>query len=325
MQYSETAWHSVLCIFMFSWSLLFSRSVVFESFRLCGLHHARPPCPSPAPGAYSNSCLLHYLLELAQTHVLWVGDAIQPSHPLSSPSPPAFSLPSIRVFSSESGLCIRWPKSWSFSFGISPSSEYSGLISFRRAWLDLLAVQGTLQSSRDSCLCCVFLCTLPHGTLTYLASEIFRKKKRNSTASLSIWLLYWIVDQFHVCACLRVCVFVAPFPFCLSVRGAAYVWDTDYLPKTSLDHHPGVGLPPFVFNKSWKFLFYGLLPQRMMPGASWKKKDVWQVSYSLWVGRFWNILIPLLHLLMAWLGSYRFEYFFFQNFEDIFLLYSCSQ
>ena len=75
-----------------------------------------------------------------------------------------------------------------------------------------------------------------------------------------------------MCACLRVCVFVAPFPFCLSVQGAAYVWDTDYLPKTSLDHHPGVGLPPFVFNKSWKFLFYGLLPQRMMPGASWKKK-----------------------------------------------------
>ena len=83
------------------------------------------------------------LPELIQTHVHRVGDAIQPSHPLSSPSPPA---PSIRVFSNESALHIRWPKYWSFSFSISPSNEYSGLISFRMDWLDLLAVQGTLKS-----------------------------------------------------------------------------------------------------------------------------------------------------------------------------------
>ena len=88
----------------------------------------------------------HQLLEFAQTHVHWVSDAIQPSHSLSSPSPPAFSLLSIRVFSSESVLGIRWPKYWSFSFSISPSSEYSGLISFRMDWLDLLAVQETLKS-----------------------------------------------------------------------------------------------------------------------------------------------------------------------------------
>ena len=88
----------------------------------------------------------HQLLELAQTHVHWAGDAIQPSHPLSSPSPPAFSLPSIRVFSTESVLHIRWPEYWSFSFSICPSNEYSGLISFRIDWLDLLAVQGTLKS-----------------------------------------------------------------------------------------------------------------------------------------------------------------------------------
>ena len=75
-----------------------------------------------------------------------------PSHPLSSPSPPAFSLyqhqglSSIRVFSNESVLRIRWPKYWSFSFSIRPSNEYSGLISFRMDWLDLLAVQGTLKS-----------------------------------------------------------------------------------------------------------------------------------------------------------------------------------
>ena len=88
----------------------------------------------------------HQLPEFTQTHVHRVSDAIQPSHPLSSPSPLALNLPSIRVFSDESVLCIRWPKYWSFSFNISPSNEYSGLISFRMDWLDLLAVQGTLKS-----------------------------------------------------------------------------------------------------------------------------------------------------------------------------------
>ena len=88
----------------------------------------------------------HQLLELAQTHVHRVSDAIQPSHPLSSPSPLPSIFPSIRVFSNESVLNIRWPKYWSFSFSISPSNEYSGLISFRMFWLDLLAVQGTLKS-----------------------------------------------------------------------------------------------------------------------------------------------------------------------------------
>ena len=90
--------------------------------------------------------VLHQLPEIAQTRVHQVGDAIQPSHLLSSPSPPAFSLYSVRVFSNESVLHIRWPKYWSFSFSISPSTEYSGLISFRRDWFDLLAVQGTLKS-----------------------------------------------------------------------------------------------------------------------------------------------------------------------------------
>ena len=88
----------------------------------------------------------HQLPELAQTHVHWVGDAIPPSHPLSSPSPPASIFPSIRVFSNESVLRISWPNYWSFSFSASPSNEYSGLISFRIALLDLLAVQGTLKS-----------------------------------------------------------------------------------------------------------------------------------------------------------------------------------
>ena len=89
----------------------------------------------------------HQLLELTQIHVHHVSDAIQPSHPLSSPSAPAFNLSQHQGLSSESVLCIRWPKYWNFIFNISPPSEHPGLISFRMDWLDLLlAVQGTLKS-----------------------------------------------------------------------------------------------------------------------------------------------------------------------------------
>ena len=89
----------------------------------------------------------HQLLKLAQTHVHRASDAIQPSHSLSSsPCPPTFNLSSIRVFSNQSVLHVRWPKYWSFSFSVSPSNEFSRLISFRMDWLDLLAVQGTLKS-----------------------------------------------------------------------------------------------------------------------------------------------------------------------------------
>ena len=85
----------------------------------------------------------HQLLELTQTHQ--VSYVIQPPHPLSSPSPPAFNLSQHQGFSKESVLCIRWSKYWSFSFSIKLSNEYSGLISFRVDWFDLLAVQGTLK------------------------------------------------------------------------------------------------------------------------------------------------------------------------------------
>ena len=110
----------------------FSHSVVSNSFQPHGLQHARLPCPSPTPEAYSNSCPLNW----------WCHPTISSCHPL-------LLLPSIfcniRVFSNESDLPIRWPKYWSFSFSISPSNEYSGLISFRMDWLDLLTVQGTLK------------------------------------------------------------------------------------------------------------------------------------------------------------------------------------
>ena len=93
----------------------------------------------------------HQLPDFTQTHVHQVSDAIQPSHPLSSPSPPAPIPHSIRVFSNESTLLVRWPKYWSFSFRISPSNEHPGLISFRMDWLDLLTVQGTLKSLLQHC------------------------------------------------------------------------------------------------------------------------------------------------------------------------------
>ena len=88
----------------------------------------------------------HQLPEFTQTHVHRVGDAIQPSHPLSSPSPPAPNPSQHQGLSNESTLHMRWPKYWSFSFSFSPSNENPGLISFRMDWLDLLVVQGTLKS-----------------------------------------------------------------------------------------------------------------------------------------------------------------------------------
>ena len=98
-----------------------------------GLQYTRLPSPAPSPGACSNACPLSW----------WCHLIISSCHPLLL-LPSIFA--NITVFSSESTLCIRWPKYWSFSFSISPSNEYSGLISFRIDWLDLLAVHGTLKS-----------------------------------------------------------------------------------------------------------------------------------------------------------------------------------
>ena len=111
----------------------FSCWVVSDSLRPNRLQHVRPSCPSPTTGTYSNS-------------IHCVGDAIQPSHPLLSPSPPTFNLSQHQGLFQWVSSSIRWPNYWSFSFSISPSNEHSGLISFRIEWLDLLAVQGTLKS-----------------------------------------------------------------------------------------------------------------------------------------------------------------------------------
>ena len=108
--------------------------------------HSYPSLCDPMDCSTPGLPVHHQLLEFTQTHVHWVSDAIQPSHPLPSPSPSTFNLSQHHVLFNESVLHIRGPNYWSFSFSISPSNEHSGLISFRMDWLDPLAVQGTLKS-----------------------------------------------------------------------------------------------------------------------------------------------------------------------------------
>ena len=104
-----------------------------DSLRLHELQHIRPPCPSPTPGVHANSSIESVM---PSSHLILCRLLL-----LLPPVPP-----SIRIFSNESTLYMRWPKYWSFSFSISPSNEHPGLISFRMDWLDLFAVQGTLKS-----------------------------------------------------------------------------------------------------------------------------------------------------------------------------------
>ena len=115
-------------------SVQFSRSVVSDSLRPHELQHARPPCPSPTPGVHPDSTSIESVMP--SSHLILCRPLL-----LWPPIPP-----SIRVFSNESTLHMRWPKYSSFSFSIIPSKEIPGLISFRMDWLDLLAVQGTLKS-----------------------------------------------------------------------------------------------------------------------------------------------------------------------------------
>ena len=121
------------CDIHFFLSVQFSHSVMSSSLWPHGLQHSRLPCISLTPGVYSNSCPLSQ----------WCHPTISSCHPLLL-LPSIF--PRIRVFSNEAVLHIRWPKYWSFRFSLSPSNEYSGLMSFRMDYLDPLAVQGTLKS-----------------------------------------------------------------------------------------------------------------------------------------------------------------------------------
>ena len=145
-------------------SVHFSSVQLFSRVRHCeSMNHSTPDLP-----------VYHQLSEITHTHVHRVSDAIQPSHPLLSPSPPGPIPPSIMVFSTEWTLLMRWPKYWSFSFNISPSNVHQGLTSFRIDWLDLLAVQGALKSllqhhsSKASILLCstFFTVQLSHPYMT---------------------------------------------------------------------------------------------------------------------------------------------------------------
>ena len=139
----------------------FSHSVVSDSLWPQEPQHTRPPCPSPTARVYPNPCPLSR----------WCHPTISSSVVPFSSCPQSFS---IRVFSNESALHIRWPKYWSFSFDVSPSNEYSGLNSFRINWFDLHAVQGTLKSflqhhsSEASVLQCsaFFMVQLSHPCMT---------------------------------------------------------------------------------------------------------------------------------------------------------------
>ena len=121
---------------------LVNGSLPFHTLCCCSVIKSCPTLCNPMNCSMPGFLVLHHLPELSQIHVHWVGHAIQPSHPLLPPSPPISIFPNIRVFSNESVFLIRWPNYWRFSFSISPSKEYSELISFRMDWLDLLAAQG---------------------------------------------------------------------------------------------------------------------------------------------------------------------------------------
>ena len=167
-------------------------SVAMSCLTLCD------PMDCSTPG----HSILHYLLEFAVIHVHWVGDAIQPSCPLT-PTSFAFNLSQRQVFSNEQALHIRWPKYWNFSFSNSPFNEYSGLISFRIDWLDL-AVQGTLKSllqhnSTASILwCSAFFMVqfsppyMTSGKVIALAIQTFAGKEM----SLLLNTLSWFVIAF---------------------------------------------------------------------------------------------------------------------------------
>ena len=123
-----------------------TRSSCFSSVQFISVAQSCPTLCDPMNHSTPGLPVHQQLPEFTQTRVHRVGDAIQPSHPLSSPVLLPTIFPSIRAFSNESVLQTRWSKDWSFNFSISPSNEYLGLISFGIDWLDLLAVQGTLKS-----------------------------------------------------------------------------------------------------------------------------------------------------------------------------------
>ena len=137
----------LMTLVLFSWSLLTNLWTHWDcSVQFSSVTQSCPTLCNPTDCSMPGFPVHHQLLEPNHTHVHLVGDASQPSHSLSPPSPPAFHLSQYQGLFIWDNSHIRWPKYWSFSFSISPSNVHSGLISFRMDWLDLLAVQGTLKS-----------------------------------------------------------------------------------------------------------------------------------------------------------------------------------
>ena len=190
-----------------------------DSLRPHGLQHARLPFPSPISGAYSNPCLS----KLPSNHLIFCCPF------LLLPS----IFPSVRVFSNESVLCIRWPKYWSFSFSISFFNEYSGLISFRMDWLDLLAVQGTLKSllhlhsSKASILQCsaFFIVQLSHPHMT-----------TGKTIALLTWTFVGKVMSLLLNIQSRLVLAFLPRSKCLNFMAAVTICSDFAAPKNKISH-----------------------------------------------------------------------------------------
>ena len=166
-----------------------------DSLLLHGLQHARPPCPSPTPGVSIESVMTSNHLILCRPLLL----------------PPAI-FHSIRVFSRESVVRIRWPKYWSFSFSISPSSEYSGLISFRMDWLDLLAVQGTGKSLLQHHS---LKASIPRHSAFFMVQLSHPYVTTGKTIALTRWTFVWQALPFKILS--RLVIAFLPRSKCLLI------------------------------------------------------------------------------------------------------------
>ena len=182
----------------------------FPCFCCCSVPRSCLTLYDPRNCSTSGFPVLHHLPKFAQTYVHWAGDAIQPSHPLLSPSPHAFNPSQHQGLFQWSALCIRWPKSWSFS--ISPSKEYSGLISFRMDWFDLLAVQGTLKSllqhdsSKASILQCLSFFIL-QLSLPYMTTGKNIALTRWTFVGQVLSLLFNMLSRFVIASFQRASIF----------------------------------------------------------------------------------------------------------------------
>ena len=161
----------------------------------CSVSKSCPTLCDPRDCSMPGFPVLQHLLKYGQTHVHWVGNLIQPSHPLSTLFPPALILPSIKVFSNESALWVRWPKYWSFSFNINPSNEYSQLIYFRIDWFDVLAVQGTLKSLLQNIVWKYRF----FGAQPSNCQHLLDHWKSKRVPEKHLFLLYWLCQSLWLC------------------------------------------------------------------------------------------------------------------------------